>query len=263
MAARALQPSRRQGQRSLHGARRQAAEQLQIQASKLAGDSVKRQGEVNAIFRQPFAIIESAWDGCLWGYRLMFGLGGPGYQQGLNAATTASNTGAGYGADASTVNAQLLPFLTRELNNPQGFTQQQTGSMLGAAEAGSGGATAGLNTEANLASARNRNSGGFSGALDAAARQQGKTLAQTSEGIAGQNANLQQQQQQNAAQGLQKMQGMDTDAQLKSMGLIPEDINASTKAYGTGDWASNLAQLSKGINAGAGIVGQVGGMFGL
>lgn len=173
----------------------------------------------------------------------MFGLGGPGYGQAINAAKTAGNVGAGYGADASTVNAQLLPFLTRELNNPTGFTQQQRGSMLGAAEAGAGGSTAGLNTEANLATARNRNSGGFSGALDDAARQKDKALAGESEGIEAQNANLQEQQKQDAANGLARMQGMDTDAQLKAMGLIPQDVEAGAKAFGQGDWVNSLSRM--------------------
>lgn len=181
----------------------------------------------------------------------MFGLGGPGYQQGLNAATNAGNVGAGYGAGAATASSELMPFLTRELNNPQGLTQQQIGAQEGAAEAGEGGATAGLTTEANLASARNRNSGGFSGALDQAARTQGKNLAQTSEGIAANNAQLQQKQQQAAASGLANEQGMDQSAQLKAMGLIPEDINAATKAYGTGDWADDLGRIT-------GLVGSIG-----
>lgn len=184
----------------------------------------------------------------------MFGLGGPGYNQALNAGTTASNVGAGYGQGAADVNAQLMPFLTRELNSPQGFTQQQTGSMLDAAEGGAGGATAGLTTEANLASARERNSGGFSGALDDAARQKDKALAGTSEGIAASNADLEQQQQQEAAKGLQGVQGMDQNSQLKAMGLIPEDVNAATKAYGTGDWADDLKNLGGGISAGQGIL---------
>ena len=174
----------------------------------------------------------------------MFGLGGPGYQQGLDAAKTATNVGAGYGTNAATVNSTLLPFLTRELNNPQGFTQQQTGAMLGAAEGGAGGSTAGLTTEANLASARARNSGGFSGALDQAARERDKTLAGTSEGIAANDAELQQKQQQAAASGLAQQQGMDQSAQLRAMGLVPQDIDASTKAYGTGDWASDLGRLT-------------------
>lgn len=191
----------------------------------------------------------------------MFGLGGPGYGQALNAGNQANSVGAGYGAQASGISAQLLPFLTRELNNPQGFTQQQTGSMIGAAEGGAGGSTAGLTTEANLAGARDRNSGGFSGALDEAARQKDKALAGTSEGIAGQDAELQQHQQQEAATGLGNEQGMDQDAQLKAMGLIPEDVNAATKAFGVGDWASQLGQLQKGIGSGIGIAGQVAGIL--
>jgi hypothetical protein len=131
--------------------------------------------------------------------------------------------------------------------------------MLGAAEGGAGGSTAGLTTEANLASARDRNSGGFSGALDQAAREKDKALAGTSEGIAAKSADLQQEQQQNAASGLSKVQGMDQDAQLKAMGLVPEDVNAATKAFGTGDWASDLGQLQKGVGAGLGTLGMVFG----
>lgn len=192
----------------------------------------------------------------------MFGMGGPGYQQGLDAAKTASNVGAGYGANAATASSALMPFLTRELNNPQGFTQQQMGAQLGAAEAGAGGSTAGLTTEANLASARNRNSGGFSGALDDAARTAGKTLANTSEGIAANNAELQQRQQQGAASGLASEQGMDQNAQLKAMGLVAPDIDASTKAYGTGDWASDLERGLGAFNAVGKTIAGIPGMTG-
>jgi hypothetical protein len=184
----------------------------------------------------------------------MFGLGGPGYKTALNAANTANDVGAGYGADASTVNSQLLPFLTRELNNPMGYSQQQKGAMLGGAEAGAGGVAAGLNTEADLAAARNRNSGSFSGALDEAARDKGKTLSGISSGIEAKNADLQQQQQQSAASGLSNLYGTDTNAQLKAMGLIPQDVDASTKAYGTGDWMSTL-------NRTLGTVGSIGASF--
>ena len=169
----------------------------------------------------------------------MFGTSNAGY----NAATTAGNIGAGYGASAAGVSSQLLPFLTRELSNPQGFTQQQTGSMLDAAEGGAGGSTAGLTTEANLADARNRNSGGFSGALDQAAREKDKALAGTSEGIAGQNAELQQKQQQSAATGLSDIQGMDQNSQLKAMGLEAPDLEAQSSLNKTSGWASQLAPL--------------------
>ena len=166
----------------------------------------------------------------------MFGTSSAGY----NAATTAGNVGAGYGAGAAGVNSQLLPFLTRELNNPQGYTQQQQGAMLGAAEGGAGGSTAGLTTEANLASARDRNSGGFSGALDDAARQKDKALAGASEGIAAKSAGLQNEQQQQGASGLAGIQGMDTNAQLKSMGLVPEDLSAQSSLNNTSGWLNEL-----------------------
>ncbi len=175
----------------------------------------------------------------------MFGFGSGLGTIAKNAANTAADTGASYGSQAGAVNAQLMPFLTRELNNPQGYTQQQTGSMLNQAEAGAGGATAGLTTEANLASARNRNSGGFSGALDEAARDKGKTLSGISSGIAAQDANLQQQHQQAAASGLSNMYGQDTGAQLKAMGLVAPDVNSAANAN-SAPWEA----LSKLIAAG-------------
>lgn len=227
---------RQQAQRNFRGIPRRDREQLQIMALKSDGDLGSRQQEGEAD---------------------MFGLGGPGYKTALDAATTAGNTGAGYGTQAATASSALMPFLERNLETPQGFTQQQMGAKLGAAEGGAGGSTAGLTTEANLATARDRNSGGFAGSLDQAAREKDKALAGTSEGIAGENADLQQQQQQNAAKGLAGEQGMDQDAQLKAMGLIPEDVNAATKAYGVGDWASDLGQLQKGVNAGIGTLGSV------
>lgn len=184
----------------------------------------------------------------------MFGTSNAGY----GAATTAGTTGAGYGAQASGVGSTLLPFLTRELTNPQGFSQQQMGAQLGSAEAGAGGATSGLTTEANLASARNRNSGGFSGALDNAARTQGKTVAGASEGIAANDANLEQQQQQDAAKGLQGEQGMDQDAQLKAMGLVAPDLQAQSSLNKTSGWGNQLGSLIGDAGSIAGIAGGFG-----
>lgn len=187
----------------------------------------------------------------------MFGTSNAGY----NAATAAGNVGAGYGAQAAGVNSSLLPFLTRELNSPQGYTQQQTGSMLDAAEGGAGGATSGLTTEANLASARNRNSGGFSGALDEAARDKDKALADSSEGIAASNAGLQQQQQQSAASGLSSLEGMDQGSQLKAMGLEAPDLQAQSSLNKTSGWGNQLGSLlgeagsAAGLAAGFGIPG--------
>lgn len=169
------------------------------------------------------------------------------------AATNANGTAAGYGAQAAGASSQLMPFLTRELNNAPGFSQQQMGAQLGAAEAGAGGATSGLTTEANLASARDRNSGGFSGALDNAARTQGKTVAGASEGIAANNASLQQQQQQSAATGLAGQQNMDQDAQLKSMGLIAPDLQAQSSLNKTSGWGNQLSSALGDASSAAGL----------
>lgn len=178
----------------------------------------------------------------------MFGFGSGLGSVAKNAATTAGSTGAQYGSEANAINAQLMPFLTRELNNPEGYTQQQLGSQLNAAEAGAGGSTAGINTEANLAAGR-RNSGDTSGALDAAARERDKALSGVSSGIAANNAQLQQSQKQAAASGLQNMYGTDTNAQLKAMGLIAPDVEAGATANSApwnalGGFIKNLGGLS-------------------
>lgn len=157
-----------------------------------------------------------------------------GVGQALGAGTTATNTGANYGAQAAGINSTLTPFLTRQLNNPMGFTPQQQTSQLSSAMAGSGGTNAGIATEAGLNAARTRNSGGENAILDQASRNMGKQNASASEGIASNNANLQQRQQQQAAEGLSSIGQTDTSAQLKAMGLVPEDINAATGADQTG-----------------------------
>jgi hypothetical protein len=189
----------------------------------------------------------------------MFGMQGSISSDAQNNSRTAGNVASGYGSNASTINSQLLPFLTRELNSPQGYTQQQTGAQLNAAEAGEGGATAGLTTEANLASARNRNSGGFSGALDEAARTQAKNLSNTSSNIAAKSADLAQQNQQSAASGLSNMYGTDTSAQLKAMGLQNDDLKTAASTYGTGNWMNDLSGLASGI----GSVAKTGAGFGI
>jgi len=184
----------------------------------------------------------------------MFGLGGPFSNAAMRNSTTAGNVGAGYGSTASTVNANLLPFLTRNLNSPTGFTQAQRGNMLTAAEAGTGGSTAGITTEANLMAARNRNPAALSGALAEAARQKDKANAGVAEGIEAKNADVQMQQQQNAEEGLQKLGATDTDAQLKAMGLQNDDLKTAADTYGKGSWLSDLSSI-------VGTAGKIGSSF--
>lgn len=166
------------------------------------------------------------------------------------AAGTAGSTAAGLNANAAAIGSNITPFLTQEMLHPQGYSQQDLTSQLDAAEAGAGGATGGLTGEAALQAARTRNSSGFTGALDDAARQRAKAAAGASEGIASSNADLKQKQQQEGAAGLQNLYGTDQDAALKSMGIQTGDIDASVNA-GKSGWLQNATSVLSALNGSA------------
>jgi hypothetical protein len=162
--------------------------------------------------------------------------------QAKNAETTAAQTGAQLGAEAQGIGSNLTPFLTSELEHPQGYSQADTSSMLAAGLGGAGGAASGLTGVANKEAATSRNAGGFQSALADAARQRMKGAAGASEGLAATNANLKQTQQQDAARGLQGMYGTDTSGMLNATGQEAQDINAEVNASKTG-WLQNAEGL--------------------
>jgi hypothetical protein len=161
-----------------------------------------------------------------------------------NAFNTAQSTGATLGGEAQGIGANLTPFLTNELEHPEGYSQQDTSAMLSAGIGGAGGANSGLVGEANKMAATTRNAGGYQAALDDAARQRTKAAAGTSEGIAAQNAGLKQQQQQDAARGLQGMYGTDTSGMLNAMNQEHEDVNSEVDASKTGWLQNSLAVIN-------------------
>jgi len=173
------------------------------------------------------------------------------------AEETAANTGARLGEQAEGISANLTPFLTSELQHPQGYSQGDTSAMLAAGLGGAGGATSGITGLANKEAATSRNAGGFQSALADAARQRMKAAAGASEGIAATNANLKQTQQQDAARGLQGMYGTDTSGMLGAMGQEANDINAEVNASKTG-WLQNANQLMDTVSKGAKIAGGFG-----
>lgn len=168
--------------------------------------------------------------------------------QGAN--NTAVNTGAQLGSEAQGIGANLTPFLTNELEHPQGYSQQDTSAMLSAGLGGAGGANSGLVGQANQRAAVSRNAGGFQSALDEAARQRSKAAAGTSEGLATENANLKQTQQQDAARGLQGMYGTDTSGMLNAMNQQHEDINSEVGA-GQSGWLQNSMNIIKTLTGAA------------
>lgn len=175
--------------------------------------------------------------------------------QASGAAKTASATGAQLGAEAQGIGSNLTPFLTNELEHPQGYSQADTSAMLSAGLGGAGGANSGLVGQAAQRAAVSRNGGAFQAALGDAARQRDKAAAASSEGIAASNANLKQQQQQDAAKQLQGLYGTDTSGMLDATGQISQDVNAQVNANKTG-WLQNTMDIIKTLNPS----GKVGGM---
>lgn len=176
--------------------------------------------------------------------------------QASNAYNNASNTSSRLGAEASGIGANVTPYLTQQMLHPQGYSQQDTSSMLAAGMGAAGGANSSLVGQANQQAAVSRNSGGFQSALDDAARQRSKAEASTAEGIASNNANLKQTQQQEAAKGLEGMYNTDTSGMLEASGQEANDVNAETNASKTG-WLQNAEGLvdtaSNAANAAANV----------
>ncbi len=171
--------------------------------------------------------------------------------QAQSAATTAADTGAGYGATASGIGANLIPYESRQLTNPSGYSQQDIGAMLSAGLAGAGGATAGLTGAADKMGMTTRNPVGFSGALDSAARARDKAAASTSEGVAANNAGVKLNQQSQAGDLLSKLYGTNVQAQNEATGQVSQDVNAAVNADKSG-WMQNFTSILSALNGAGG-----------
>ena len=165
-------------------------------------------------------------------------------------AANAGEVAGKLGGYADTEHDTLSPFYNNELHAQHYFSPEQTGEMLTAAEAGSGGTTGSLKGEAELQAARTRNPSGFTKALDEVARNQAKVNAGASEGIAAQDIMGAKQENQLGAAGLQGLHGEDVKGQLEAMGQQQNDINSAVEA-GKSGWLQNLNQTLATINGSA------------
>lgn len=177
--------------------------------------------------------------------------------QATNTYNTATGNAAQYGGDASSINGTLTPFLTQRLLNPSGYSQGDMGAMLANAMGGAGGATSGITGQANLQAGRSRNDAGFSTALDDAARQRTAAAASSAEGVAANNANLKQDQSNNAAKMLSGLYGTDVGAQGDALNIANGATQAGTQA-GQSGWLQNLTGVLSSINGGASAAGNLG-----
>ena len=145
-------------------------------------------------------------------------------------ATTANQTGAGFGSVASGIGSSIIPGLERQATNPTGFDPITQNRMLVASQEGAGGANAAITGEGRLAALRSRTAGGFAPALAEAARAKGRTLATGALDVQLENAKLAQEKQRQAQAQLGGMyQGLNAD-QLKAMGISNEDLQTKLAA---------------------------------
>jgi hypothetical protein len=161
-------------------------------------------------------------------------------------ANTATSTGSGYNSVAQGIGSNLVPQLTRQMNNPQGFSQRDQTAQLSNAVAGAGGATAGLTGAASKEGAVTRNPMGFASALDAAARSRDKAAAGAGERVASNNATLKAKQMEDAQKGLGEMYGTAGKLGAENTEQANADLLTKLKANTQG-WQQNWQQLNKDI----------------
>lgn len=169
--------------------------------------------------------------------------------QAQNLVNTAGSTAAGYGSNASNINSILMPFLTREINSPQGISQQDQTQMLSAGLGGAGGTTSGLLSMARDRAAASGNEAGEGTAMDAVARARAQAAGNTASSIAAKNAETKLNQQQQGAAGLRGMYGTDVNAQLGSLGLQNDAIKTEATAAQSG-WLQNMLNIINTIKGG-------------
>lgn len=161
----------------------------------------------------------------------------------MNAAGTAATNAGQYNSTAGGIGANLVPFLTRQMTNPQGYSQRDIGSMLTNSLAGTGGATSGLTGAAGKMAATTRNPMGFSAALDAAARSRDQAAAKTGESVAANNADVKLKQQQEASNQLGGLYGTAGKLGIESQGQVAPDVNSAVNASKSG-WLQNLEGIT-------------------
>jgi hypothetical protein len=160
----------------------------------------------------------------------------------MNAAKTAQGQAGG-------AYNQLNPIYAQMANNPQGFTSQQKANMLGASAQSLGGSMSAATGQANLATARTGNIGGYSAGLDDAARSAGVTQSQNAMGVENQDAALQRQQQ---SQGLDGLNGLYHGASSTGQGYLNTAEDAQKNNFLKQITMQAMSNANKAMTAGAG-----------
>lgn len=153
-------------------------------------------------------------------------------------AGTNEGTASGYGAQASGISSSIIPGLEAEAQGGQGLTTAQKNAALVSGAQAIGGVNSGVKGDAALAASRTRNAGGFTGALDDAARIKSRQQSENALGVENASTQLANEKQLSAQKELGGLYGTDTSAQMQAMGLSGKDLETAINAGNSG-WLQN------------------------
>lgn len=130
-----------------------------------------------------------------------------------------------YSSNALGIGGSLVPTLTNQMVNPQGFSPATIGQMTTAAEQTAGGSNAGVSGTAGLRAARTRNIGSGQATTSQAGRNAAEQLSQTNANIQSENANLKAKQSAQAEGALGSIYGTDVNAGNNALGISNNALN--------------------------------------
>jgi hypothetical protein len=158
----------------------------------------------------------------------------------MNNSGTAQSLNKQLSGQATGISSTLVPELQSEAADPQGYTPQQQAYLNTASQQSLGGSVGGATGQANLQAARTRNAGGYQGAIGSDARGAAKQLSTNALGIQKSQADLQQQQRQQALSSLQSLYGVDESTAAGYLGTSDSALGAENATTGVNSLGSKV-----------------------
>lgn len=163
---------------------------------------------------------------------------------------TANKTSANLTSNAGNIYGSLAPTLAAEAAAPPGYTAPQKAAMNTAGQQSAGGSAAGAVGQGALLASRTKNAGTADTAIADSVRSSGKQASDVAVGTEVKNANLQQQQRQNALQGEESLYSTTLGGGLTALGLSNSALSGASNSGGMNNpWNQYGMQYLK--NAGA------------
>lgn len=153
--------------------------------------------------------------------------------------------------EGQTEQNQILPFLSSEMTNPQGFGTTGTNELLTAGGQATSGALGQAEEAANLRASRSGNPSSTGSIIDAAARSSGQQESNNALGI--NEANLQEKlaQQQAGEQGIASIASGNIGESLSALGLSNQAVQEYITAANNTNPVTQFAKLTGGGGGGA------------